>query len=64
MRCKTIIPLLALPLLGGCLGPEYLMTAHQASRRLSRRPQACAMRGCIIPATREPPFDPKSFPSW
>jgi hypothetical protein len=26
MRCKTIIPLLVLPLLGGCLGPEYLMT--------------------------------------
>lgn len=26
MRCKTIIPLLMLPLLGGCLGPEYLMT--------------------------------------
>ncbi len=26
MRCKTVIPLLVLPLLGGCLGPEYLMT--------------------------------------
>ena len=26
MRCKTIIPLLVLTLLGGCLGPEYLMT--------------------------------------
>jgi len=26
MRCKTIIPLLVLTLLGGCLGPEYLTT--------------------------------------
>ena len=26
MRCKTIVPLLVLPLLGGCFGPEYLMT--------------------------------------
>jgi hypothetical protein len=26
MRCKTIIPLLVLPLLGGCPGPEYLLT--------------------------------------
>jgi hypothetical protein len=26
MRCKTIIPLLVLTLLGGCLGPEHLMT--------------------------------------
>jgi hypothetical protein len=26
MRCKTIIPFLVLPLLGGCLEPEYLLT--------------------------------------
>ena len=26
MRCKAIIPLLVLTLLGGCLGPEYLTT--------------------------------------
>src|SRR5258707_886633 len=50
MRCKAIIslviPLLMLSLLGGCLGPEYLMT--QAPREPSALEETASLRDASL----------------
>ena len=64
MRCKTIIPLLALPLLGGCLEPEYLTTRPPSEPSALEETTSLRDAGLHYTSHLAPPFDPKSFPSW